>query len=66
MVYGIDRLMLNRDEKIQMIVDSEVDRMTIDDLRLYAEDCMLQHIENTFNDGEVEEAFLEVKNGGAF
>jgi len=58
--------MLNRDEKIQMIVDSEVDRMTIDDLRLYAEDCMLQHIENTFNDGEVEEAFLEVKNGGAF
>tara|TARA_Y100000310_G_scaffold209379_1_gene209982 strand:+ start:326 stop:502 length:177 start_codon:yes stop_codon:yes gene_type:complete len=58
--------MLNRDEKIQMIVDSEIDRMTIDDLRLYAEDCMLQHIENTFNDGEVEEAFLEVKNGGAF
>tara|TARA_R100001086_G_C11635374_1_gene202931 strand:- start:305 stop:481 length:177 start_codon:yes stop_codon:yes gene_type:complete len=58
--------MLNRDEKIQMIVDSEVDRMTIDDLRLYAEDCMLQHIENTFNDKEVEEAFLEVMNGSAF
>ena len=58
--------MLNRDEKIQMIVDSEIDRMTIDDLRLYAEDCMLQHIENTFNDGEVEEAFLEVLDGSAF
>ena len=58
--------MLNRDEKIQMIVDSEVDRMTIDDLRLYAEDHMINHIEATFNDGEVEEAFLEVMNGSAF
>jgi len=58
--------MLNIDEKIQIIVDREVDRMTIDDLRLYAEDHMLQHIGNTFNDGEVEEAFLEVMNGSAF
>ena len=66
MVPRIGRIKMNRDEKIQMIVDSEIDSMTIEGLKLYAEDCMLQHIENTFNDKEVEEAFLEVMNVSAF
>ena len=66
MVPRIGRIKMNRDEKIQMIVDSEIDRMTIHDLRLYVEDHMINHIENTFNDGEVEEAFLEVLDGSAF
>jgi hypothetical protein len=54
--------MLERDEKIEMIVHHEVDRMNIHDLRSFAEDHMLETM-HTMSSEDVEILFLEVMDG---
>ena len=54
--------MLGKDDKIQLIVDREIDRMSIDDLRRFAEDQMLETLYGMLNE-EVDDLFLEVMNG---
>ena len=54
--------MLNREEKIEMIVHHEVDRMNIDALRFFVEDYMTQDLEK-INDENIDDLFLTVMNG---
>ena len=54
--------MLSKDEKIQMIADHEIDRMTLTDLQMYAEEHMVEYMGHMLNE-EVDDLFLEVMNG---
>jgi hypothetical protein len=54
--------MLEREEKIEMIVHHEVDRMNIDALRFFAEDHMTQDLEK-IDDENIDDLFLTVMNG---
>ena len=54
--------MLSKDEKIQMIADHEIDRMTLTDLQMYAEEHMVEYMGHMLNE-EIEDLFLEVMDG---
>ena len=54
--------MLEREEKIEMIVHHEVDRMNIHALRFFAEDHMTQDLEK-IDDENIDDLFLTVMNG---
>jgi len=54
--------MLEKDEKIEMIVHHEVDRMNIHALRTFAEEHMTEELDHMLNE-EVDDLFLEVMDG---
>ena len=54
--------MLEREEKIEMIVFHEVDRMNIHDLRSFAEDHMTEDLEK-IDDENIDDLFITVMNG---
>jgi hypothetical protein len=54
--------MLEREEKIEMIVHHEVDRMNIHALRSYAEEHMTEELDHMLSE-EIEDIFLEVMDG---
>jgi len=54
--------MLDRNEKIRMIVETEVDGMDMEGLVMYAEDHMFDHLDGKTDD-YIEELFLEAMDG---
>ena len=54
--------MLERKEKIEMIVHHEVDRMNIDALRSFAEDHMIEELDHMSSE-QIDDLFLEVMDG---
>ena len=54
--------MLDRNEKIRMIVETEVDGMDMEGLVMYAEDNMFDHLDGKTDD-YIEELFLEAMDG---
>ena len=54
--------MLGKEEKIEMIVHHEVDRMNIHDLRSFAEDHMTEDLEK-IDDENIDDLFITVMNG---
>ena len=54
--------MLEKDEKIEMIVHHEVDRMNIHALRSFAEDHMIEELDHMSSE-QIDDLFLEVMDG---
>ena len=55
--------MLGKEEKIEMIVHHEVDRMNIHALRTFAENHMIEELDHMSSE-QIDDLFLEVMNGG--
>ena len=54
--------MLGKEEKIEMIVHHEVDRMNIHALRTFAENHMIEELDHMSSE-QIDDLFLEVMDG---